>query len=94
MVGPMLGGYLQHRRADRSVEQEARAYRAAIVLVGGFLIVATIVNRLSPSSDLILPNNAAAGQGMLTAIVACALGAWLVYAGLRREQRSCSPPRN
>ena len=94
MVGPMLGGYLEHRRVDRSVEQEARAYRAAKVLVGGFLIGATIVNRLSPSSDLILPSSASAGQGMLTAIVACAMGAWLVHAGFRREQRSSSPPRN
>jgi hypothetical protein len=85
-VGPMLGGYLEQRRVDRSVEQESRVYRAAKVLVGGFLIGATIVNRLSPSSDWLLPSNTAAGQGMLTAtIVACALGAWLVYAGLRRE---------
>jgi hypothetical protein len=94
VVSPMLGGYLEHRRVDRSVGQESKAYRAANVLVGGFLIGATIVNRLSPSSDLLLPNDAGADQGMLTAIVACALGAWLVYAGLRREQRSCSPRRN
>jgi hypothetical protein len=84
VVGPMLGGYLEHRRGHRSVEQESRAYRAAKVLVGGFLIGATLVNRWFPSSDL-LPNNAAAGQWMLTAIVACAVGAWLLYAGLRRQ---------
>jgi MFS family permease len=88
LVGPMLGGYLEHWRVDRSVENESKAYRAANVLVGGFLIGATLVNRWSPSSELLLPNNAAAGQGMLTVtIVACAVGAWLLHAGLRREQR-------
>jgi len=86
-VGPMIGGQLKHRRGDRRVEHEFRAYRAANVLVGGFLIGATIVNRLSPSSDLLLPNNAVAGQGMLAVeIGVCALGAWLVYAGLRGGQ--------
>jgi hypothetical protein len=87
VVGPVIGGELEHRRGARRVEQESRAYRAAKVLLGGFLIGATIVNRLSPSSDLPLPNNAAAGPGMLAGeIVVCALGAWLVYAGLREEQ--------
>ena len=48
-------------------------------LVGCFLIGATIANHLSPSSDLFLPSNAAAGQGpFMVEVVAFALGAWLV----------------
>ena len=94
VVGPLLGGYLEHRRVDRTVDNESKAYRAANVLVGGFLIGATLANRWSPSSDLLLPSASAAGRGVLTAIVPCVLGGLLVYAGLRKEQRSGSPPQD
>ena len=85
VVGPVIGAELEHRRGAGRVEHES-AYRAAKVLVGGFLIGATIMNRLSPTPDLPLPNNAIAGPGVLAGEIAvCTLGAWLVYAGLRRE---------
>jgi hypothetical protein len=84
VVGPMIGGSLEHRLVGRASTQGFRSYRAAEVLVGGFLIGATVVNRLSPPPDLLLLNNAAGAQGNLTTeIVVCALGACLVYAGLR-----------
>ena len=86
-LGPMIGGYLDRWPADRSVTLESRVYRGAKLLVGCFLIGATIASHLSPSSDLFSRSAAAAGQGMLMVeMMSFALGAWLVYSGFARDQ--------
>jgi hypothetical protein len=81
-AGPILGGYLD-QRVDRSPEVKATFYRLTKLLVGGFLIGAAIVEYHAPSSDLLLLINAP--QRPTAMILACTIGSWMVYSGLRRE---------
>ncbi len=83
-VGPLLGGQISRVGQNRAAQPDSVPYRAAKVLVGCFLIGTMIVNHFAPSSDLLLPSNPAQSQGMVAAaVMVCALGAWLIYSGLR-----------